>query len=73
MQRYEKVFRFNTEGVKNFLYLTIIKSRKRKTAYMIVKMIINQEQYICWHLSLLKVESLFFYISTILQILQFSF
>jgi len=47
MQRYEKVLKFNTKGVKNFLYLTMIKDLPTETAQIIIEMIITHEQYIC--------------------------
>ena len=51
----------------------MIKDLPTETAQIIIEMIITHEQYICWHLSLLKVESLFFYISTILQFYKLVF
>ena len=43
MQKYENILKFNTKGVKNFSDLTIIKSRKRKTAQMIIEMTTKDE------------------------------
>ena len=73
LQRYGKSMKFNTKGVKNFSNLTIIKDLPTETAQIIIEMIITHEQHIYWHLSLLKVESLFFYISTILQFYKLVF
>ena len=44
MQRYRKILKFNTKGVKNFSNLTIIKDLPTETAQIIIEMTINNER-----------------------------
>ena len=73
MQRYGKILKFNTKGVKNFSNLTIIKDLPTETAQIIIEMIITHEQHIYWHSTLTQSGIIFFYISTILQFYKLVF